>query len=320
MFVTMLAWGSWANTTKLDKNWRFELYYWDYSFGVLLTAFIIAITLGSFGSSGPSFFQNISQLAWGGEAFKAFLSGIIFNGANLLLVAAITMAGMSVAFPIGIGIALVLGTFFSYLIVSQGNIFFLFLGILFVLLAIFLAAKAYRKKEAQENPGSHTTKKGILISVLSGILMSFFYPILASSIKQGSSLSPYSAVFFFGIGVVFCTLIFNPILMKKPIFGQPLSMNLYFQGTAKQHFIGLLGGIIWCIGLSFNIIASTNAGPAIAYAFGQGATLIAAIWGVFIWKEFAKVRAVFALLFGMFLFYVLGLVSIGIAKLVERGS
>ncbi len=319
MFITMLAWGSWANTTKMDRNWRFELYYWDYSIALLLTTLIFAWTLGSFGDSGPSFVHNLSNQHFAPIA-KAIISGIIFNIANILLVAAIVIAGMSVAFPIGIGIALVLGTIFSYILVTKGSAFLLFLGIFFVLIAIVLAAVAYRRKESKEEGGVHSSTKGIVLSIISGILMSFFYPFLAASIKGSPSLTPYSAVFFFGCGVMVCTLILNPFLMKKPITGEPLLMSEYFRGTAKQHFMGLLGGFIWCIGLSFNLIASTNAGPAIAYAFGQGATLIAAIWGVFIWKEFAKVEKVKPLLFGMFLFYLLGLVSIGIAKLVGIGG
>ncbi len=319
MFITMLAWGSWANTTKMDPKWRFELYYWDFSIALLLTTLIFAWTLGSFGNSGPSFIQNLSNDYFAPIA-KAVISGIIFNVANILLVAAIVIAGMSVAFPIGIGIALVLGTVFSYILVTIGNAFLLFLGIFFVLIAIVLAAIAYRRKESKEEGGVHSSTKGIVLSVISGILMSFFYPFLASSIKGATSLTPYTALFFFGCGVMVCTLILNPFLMKKPITGEPLLMSEYFKGSAKQHFMGLFGGFIWCIGLAFNIIASTNAGPAIAYAFGQGATLIAAIWGVFIWKEFAKVERVKPLLFGMFLFYLLGLVSIGIAKLVETGG
>lgn len=317
MFISMLSWGSWANTTKMDKSLRFELYYWDYSIGVFITGLIFAWTLGSFGNSGASFLQNLSHLNLE-DAVKALASGALFNIANILLVAAITIAGMSIAFPVGIGIALVLGTLLNYLVASKGNAFTLFLGIFFILVAIILAAVAYKRKESQENPSSSPSKKGILLSIISGILMSCFYPILAKSIQTGSSLTPYTGIFFFGIGVLICTFIVNPFFMKKPISGEPISIKAYFRGSSKQHLIGIFGGLIWCVGLSFNLIASTNAGPAIAYALGQGATLIAAVWGVFIWKEFSKVQKVSYLLWGMFLFYFLGLVSIGIAKLIPN--
>lgn len=314
MFITMLCWGSWANTAKLDKNWRFELFYWDYATGVLLTSLLFALTLGSIGSLGTSFFNNIANANM--EILgKAFAGGVIFNIANILLVAAISIAGMSVAFPIGIGIALIMGTLLSYLVAPQGNIFFLSVGITLVLLAIILAAIAYKKKDNQENK-THTSKKGILISIISGILMSLFYPLVASTMKGSPSLTPYTAVFFFALGVFVSNWIVNYIFMRIPITGSPLSMQAYFKGSLKQHLIGIFGGFIWCVGMSFNIIAATNAGPAIAYAFGQGATLIAAIWGVFVWKEFAKTKQVYPILVLMFLFYLLGLISIGMAKLL----
>ncbi|MCH9632253.1 MAG: L-rhamnose-proton symporter [Chlamydiae bacterium] len=315
MFITMLCWGSWANTAKMDKSWRFELFYWDYSIGVFLGALVFAWTLGSLGDSGPSFWANLKSINFI-DLLKALISGIIFNIANILLVAAITIAGMSVAFPIGIGIALVVGTFLSYLISAKGNPFFLFLGILLVLVAIILTALAYKKKEKQEKSGVSSTKKGLTLSIFSGILMSFFYPILADSIQASSSLTPYSGIFFFAVGLLICNLVVNYTLMKKPFSGAPLDKSAYFSGSVKQHSIGVFGGLIWCTGLSLNIIASTNAGPAIAYAFGQGATLIAAIWGVFVWKEFWQVKRVFLLLLLMFLCYLSGLVSIGLANLI----
>ncbi len=311
----MLCWGSWANATKMDKNWRFELFYWDFSIGVILTSLIFAWTLGSLGDSGPAFWNNLIHAHFS-DIGKALVSGVIFNIANILLVAAISIAGMSVAFPVGIGIALVVGTILSYLVSAKGNPFFLFIGILLVLFAIVLTAVAYSKKEEQEKGGDVSTK-GLILSIVSGVLMSFFYPILADSINVRSSLTPYTAVFFFAVGLFVCNLVANYYVMRKPFSGDALSMQSYFSGSTKQHLIGTFGGLIWCSGLSLNIIASTNAGPAIAYAFGQGATLIAVIWGVFVWKEFSHVKNVFSLLAFMFLCYLSGLVSIGIANLVN---
>lgn len=315
MFITMLCWGSWGNAAKMDKTWRFELFYWDYSIGVLLTGIFFAFIFGNLGSEGQSFFANLTS-AGASSMIEAIFSGVIFNIANILLVAAISIAAMAVAFPIGIGIALVAGTVFSYFVSPQGNPFFLFLGVVLVLAAVLFDAVAYRRKELEESGSVHTSKKGIAISIVSGILMSLFYPIIADSMQGPTGLTPYTAIFFFVIGVFVCNWFVNAILMKTPISGSPLSMSMYFKGTVLQHGIGILGGVIWCVGMTLNIIASINAGPAIAYAFGQGATLIAAIWGVFIWREFAGAKSTYALLFLMFICYALGLVSIGIAKLV----
>ncbi len=311
MFVTMLSWGSWANASKIDKTWRFELFYWDYSLGVLLTTLLFGFTLGSFGSSGESFLENISHLSYPVVA-KALLSGILFNGGNILLVAAISIAGMAVAFPIGIGIALVLGTLLSYWVAPKGNIYLLGFGVLLVLVAIVLDALAYKRAE---NKAGATPKKGILLSVICGILMSLFYPIIADSMRGEGALTPYTAVFFFAVGLFVCNFGVNTLIMKKPVRGPALSFKDYFLGRPRQHLFGLLGGFVWCVGMSLNVVASTSAGPAVAYAFGQGATLIAALWGVFVWKEFSHAKHVRSLLVFMFLFYLLGLFFIGIAKL-----
>lgn len=310
MLITMICWGSWANLAKIEEDsWRFELFYWDYAWGVLLCSILLAFTLGSFGRSPTPFIRNLSHAGFV-PVIEALASGVLFNVANILLVAAISIAGMAVAFPIGIGLALVLGTTFSYFIAPIGSATLLFLGVFFVLLAIILDALAYRRAETE----SSKTTKGIGLSILCGILMSFFYPLLADSMVTMHGLTPYSALVFFAIGVVICNFFVNTFFMKRPISGEPLTRHDYFAGTPKQHLWGVLAGVIWCLGTGFNLIASTRAGPAIAYAFGQGATLIAAIWGVFIWKELKDVENVNALLTFMFICYVVGLFFIGIAK------
>jgi len=311
MFITMLCWGSWANTTKIDKAWRFELFYWDFAIGIVLMSILFAITMGSFGSSGTGFFPNILHASIN-NVLKAIFSGMIFSVANILLVAAITIVGMAVAFPIGIGLALVLGTLLSYFVSPQGNAFLLFIGVLLILLAIILDGLAYRKAAEK----SKATMKGIAISLISGVLMSLFYPLIAESMIGNRHLNPYSAVFLFSIGLFLSNLVVNTIFMKNPITGGQLTCHDYFSGTKLQHFYGISGGIIWCVGMTFNVLASTHVGPAIAYSFGQGATLIAAIWGVFIWREFKEAKHVSSLLLFMFIAYILGLLAICIAKIV----
>jgi len=309
MFITMVCWGSWANMTKIDKNWRFELFYWDYAIGVFLMSLIFGITLGSFGGTGMGFFPNMIHASMS-VVLKALFSGMIFNIANILLVGAITIAGMAVAFPIGIGIALVVGTLLSYFVHPVGNVFVLFIGVLLILLAVILDGIAYKKA----GTSTHASGKGITIAIISGVLMSLFYPLIAESMLERRGLNPYSAVFFFSVGLLLSNLVINSLFMKKPITGGQLTVHDYFRGTKLQHAYGIIGGLIWCIGMTFNVIASTRAGPAIAYSFGQGATLIAAIWGVFIWREFKNGKNVSSLLLFMFVAYILGLLAIGISK------
>jgi glucose uptake protein len=311
MFLTMFCWGSWANTQKLAKGWRFELFYWDYVLGILLTSLVFGLTLGSTGSHGMPFWANWSA-ADVSYIQSAIWGGVIFNAGNILLVAAIALAGMAVAFPVAIGIALVLGTTLSYVVSPQGGSLLLPIGIALVLAAIILDAKAYQRvmEETKHKDG----KKGLIVSIISGILIGLFYPLVARSMEGPGSLTPYVALYAFAIGVVLSNFVFNTALMKKPVDGAPVSYAQYFRGSFKEHTVGVLGGVIWCIGMALNLIAAQHAGPAIAYAFGQGATLIAAIWGVFIWKEFQGTKGISGLLTMMFICYVAGIALIGMAR------
>jgi glucose uptake protein len=319
-FITMLCWGSWGNTQKLaTKSWPFQLFYWDYTVGILILSLILSLTMGSTGSLGRSFIPDLCQAGLH-SILLAVLGGVIFNLANLLLVAAIDIAGLAVAFPIGIGLALVQGVIVNYLGESNhGNSVLLFAGVALVALAIIMDALAYRKLSASQG----TTTKGIVLSLLAGFAMGFFYRFVADSMFKDFShpepglLSPYTAVFIFSLGILISNFIWNTIFMYKPFKGEPVKYSMYFtMGTAKLHLIGILGGIIWCIGMSFNIIASGKAGTAVAYGLGQGATLVSAIWGVFIWKEFANApRGTNGLLAAMFVLFVGGLSLIIISKI-----
>ena len=313
--VTMLCWGSWANTQKLaTKEWRFQLFYWDYAIGVFLLALLLAFTLGSSGGGGRSFLTDLVQ-ADGKWLGSAFLGGVIFNLANILLVAAIDVAGMAVAFPVGIGLALVLGVVSTYFAKPEGNVPMLALGVACVMLAVVLDALAYRRLTTA---GRKTPTKGIILSVVAGVLMGFFYSFVAQAMGRFDSatlsleagkLSPYTAIVLFSAGVLASNFLWNSIVMVRPFSGVPVTYRDYFEkGNARLHLIGILGGMIWNVGMSFSIIASAAAGPALSYGLGQGATMVGAVWGVFIWKEFhGAPRGTGPLLAAMFLLYVTGL-------------
>jgi len=317
--VTMLCWGSWGNTQKLaGKSWRFELFYWDYVLGIVLFSVFLGFTLGSNGEGGRSFTADISQ-AGGKNILNSMIGGVIFNASNILLVAAMSIAGMAVAFPVGVGIALALGVIINYLFAPHGNPMLLFAGVILIVVAIIIDAIAYRKHSASQQKVSG---KGIMLSVAAGILMSLFYRFVASSMAtnfatpEPGKLGPYSALFFFAIGVFISNFLFNYLLMKKPIEGTPLYFKDYTAGSLGVHLTGILGGVIWNIGMSMSILASAKAGFAISYGLGQGATLIAAFWGVFIWKEFkGATKPVNTLILLMFLAYLAGL-----ALLVYAGT
>ena len=310
--ITMLCWGSWANTQKLaGKTWRFELFYWDYVIGIVLLTIIFGSTLGSIGNQGRPFIADITQ-AESSNILSAFLGGIIFNAANILFSASIAIAGMSVAFPIAVGLALVLGVLINYFAAQKGDPFFLFFGLALIVIAIILNAMAYKKMSSGKKTVS---TKGIILSIVAGVLMSFFYRFIAASMDLENFVSPaigkmtpYTAVFIFSLGILASNFIFNTILIKKPFEGSPTSYSEYFKGNFKTHLVGILGGIIWGVGNSLNLIAAGKAGPAISYGLGQGATLVAALWGVFIWKEFKNAPVgTNKLITMMFLLFAVGL-------------
>jgi glucose uptake protein len=311
-FITMLCWGSWANTQKMvSGKWRYELFYWDYVIGIFVFSLIAAFTLGSFGDSGRSFVQDLSQASFS-NIRSAFIGGVIFNLANILLATAIAIAGMSVAFPIGIGIALILGVIVNYFLIEKGDPLYLFIGVALVAIAIVLNGIAFRLGESGMRKAG---LKGILISVLAGILMSLFYRFVASSMDlndfvspASGKMTPYTACVVFATGILLSNILFNTIMMKRPIQGAKLSYREYFSGRKSLHLVGLLGGSIWALGNLFNLIAAGKAGPAVSYGLGQGATLIAVLWGVVVWREFKNASPkIVGFLTGMFIFFIAGL-------------
>lgn len=314
MITSMLCWGSWPNTQKATGIWRFELFYWDYVWGILLCAIVLGLTFGRTDAvSAASFFKNLT-VASAHNMVLALIAGAIFNLANMLLVAAITIAGMAVAVPIGIGLALVIGSVLNYVITPVGNPIILFGGIATVVIAIVFDAMAYRQLSG---PGKLTTQ-GIVLSLLCGVFMGLFYPFVAKALKGPRHLTPYTVAFIFAIGVVISNFPLNFAMMKRPAKGLPVSISEYFASRRQLHLWGILGGLIWGLGTITNFVASyaQMVGPATSYALGQGSTMVSAAWGVFVWKEFRGAsRNITILLALMFAFFLTGLSLVAIAPL-----
>ena len=234
------------------------------------------------------------------------------DAANILLSAAIAICGLSVAFPVGIGLALVLGVLVNYFGAAKGEPLYIFIGVALIAVAILLNGLAYKKALVGSKKVSG---KGLFISVAAGVIMAFFYRFVAASMDLDNfaepalgKLTPYTAVFIFSLGVFVSNFLFNTIAMKRPVEGEPVSISGYFKGNTKTHLVGILGGVIWCIGQSFSMIASEKAGAAISYGLGQGATLVSALWGILIWHEFRRApRSSDFLNAGMFVLFVIGL-------------
>lgn len=317
--VTMMCWGSWGNTQKLaGKSWRYELFYWDYVLGILLFSLLVGFTLGSYGEEGRSFLTDLAQVSPSTFGW-IILGGIIFNLANILLSASISQAGMSVAFPVGVGLALVLGVIQNYILQAKGNPVLLFLGVALVVVAIVVNGIASGRIQKDSSSG----KKGIVLAIVAGVLMSFFYSFVAKGMDLDNfehpaigKATPYTAFFIFSLGIFLSNFLWGTIAMKRPVEGKPVSYADYFKGSGKLHWVGILGGVVWGVGTVLSYIAAGKAGAAISYALGQGAPMIAALWGVFVWKEFKgadkKTNAYLAI---MFLFFIVGL-----AMIVYAGS
>lgn len=312
--ITMFCWGSWGNTQKLaSKTWRYELFYWDYVLGIVLLSVIMGFTLGSMGEQGRSFTEDLLQVSTS-NLLSVVLGGVVFNAGNILLSASVSLAGMSVAFPLGVGIALVLGVFVNYISTPKGDPFMLFAGVVLVLVAIILNGVASSKLNAGKEENK-TKKKGIVLAVAAGILLAFFYRFVAAAMDLDNfenptvgMMTPYSALFIFSLGILASNFILNTLVMKKPFVGKVVSYTDYFRGSSSTHLVGILGGVVWGIGTAFSYIAAGMAGTAISYALGQGAPLVAMLWGVFVWEEFkGSNTTIKLLLFLMFVLFVLGL-------------
>jgi glucose uptake protein len=306
MVTTTVCWGSWANTYKLTKGYRFELFYWDYAIGIVLISLALALTLGSRG--GPDSFLDNVGAADASNIMLALFGGFIFNIANLLLVAAIEMAGLAVAFPVAIGIALVEGVVLSYILQPKGDPMLLGLGVILAILAILADGKAYGSLAAGKTAVS---RKSLVVCIVSGLLMGIFAPFVTRALTAGRPLTPYSVAVFFTLGAFLCCFIVNVYFMKKPLVGAPVDFRDYFRQRPADHLLGLLGGAIWGTGAVFNFVAAGLVGVAISYAIGQAAPMVAAFWGVFVWKEFrGAAPAAKKYLAAMFVFYVLAIIII----------
>jgi glucose uptake protein len=311
MITSAICWGSWANTYKGVKNYRFELFYWDYAVGIFLISLVLAFTMGSTSKDATSFLNNV-RAADGSNFIYTLAGGAVFNLANLLLVAAIDMAGLAIAFPVSIGIALVVGVVLSYLLQPKGNAGLLAAGVACAVIAVILDGKAYG---SLKKAAGSVSRKSIVVCIVSGILMGLWAPFVTHAMTQGHTLGPYSIGVFLTLGALVSCLVWNVYFMKKPLVGEPVNFGEFFRGPAGGHMLGLLGGAIWGIGTVFNLVAANFTGVAISYAIGQSAPMVAALWGVLVWKEFDGANRQAKTFLGlMFLFYMLAILLVAKAN------
>ncbi|MDX2195392.1 MAG: multidrug DMT transporter permease [Cytophagales bacterium] len=316
--LAMIFWGSWQNSRNfINANWRFELFYWDFITGVLIMSFLAAVTVGSMGTIGHTFWQSCAQADYT-YILYAMLGGLLWNIGTLLLVAGISISGMATAFPVGGGIAWLLGILVNYIGAPEGNLTYIVIGGVSIAVAIIICAISYKKLLGNTSAGNF---KGVVLAAVAGVLIAFFYRFVAISLvsdyanPEEGKLTPLTGVFYFCLGAFLSTFVINPVVMMKPFKGEPVTFSQYFAAPSKNHLIGIIGGMVWCMGMVFSFMASGTAGYTISYAVSNGAPVVAALWGILVWKEFnGAPKGTNTLLIFMFLFYLIGLGLIIMAK------
>jgi glucose uptake protein len=307
LFLGMFAWGTWANTLKAaGDKWRFELYCFDFALGTLLAATVIALTWGDLGFDGFSFLDDL-RLAGKRQELFAFGAGAIFNLGNMLLLAGVSLVGMGVAFPVSVGLGLVVGVCWNYALNPGGSPALLFTGAVVVLGAVVVAILGYRTYTAElmrvlveagriKSKNATISSKGVVLGLAGGFLLGSFAPLMQLARESDNGLGPYSSGFMLAMGVVFSTFVFNLFFMNLPVKGEPLEVAAYFRAPMKRHGMGLLGGIIWYIGaiatfLGNRVEGAAKVQPHFVFAFSQAGMIIAAICGIVVWNEFAGAGA-----------------------------
>jgi glucose uptake protein len=335
LILTLFCWGSWANSQRLVFKWRFELFYYDFALGMAACILIAVFTLGSMNAQELTVSDNMMIAGYHKMAYGV-AAGIVVNLAYMMLVAGISLSGMAVAFPLAFGIALIVTSVTNFIGNPQSsNTLLLFSGLVLVLIAVLVDIIAYRSHVDALAAGAKggpildprtkmpvrtpTAARGILISILGGIALGFFLPIVDSSRSGDNGVGPYGLAALIGAGMFFSTLIYVPFFINFPVQGEPVQVRDYFKGAKKQHFWGIFGGFVWAVGLVAFLVEGAvppalQTAPALAAGLIQGAPIIAALWGLLAWREFkGSTQGVKMLMLGMTVLFLAGLALVSLA-------
>lgn len=336
MVLSLICLGSWASAFKFAGKWRFELFYLDFAIGLLLASVIFAFTVGNIGYDGFNVIdamQNAGKRQW----MYAFVAGVLFNLGNMLLLAAVSVSGLAVAFPMGMGMALLLGTGLGIAARPVGSSLLLGLGCLLILTSILVNAASYRimgvaRHEVLARAGkAKSTRrpsplKGILLALAAGLLLGSFAPLVDKARIGDLGLGPYAVGLIFALGVFFSSFVLDVFFMNLPVEGDPLEFSAYLHGPRKQHLAGLVSGFIWYAGMVLawvcvSVPEAIQGGPMLRFLLAQGSPVLAALWGIVVFREFkgsdARVNLMGTLMLALF---VCGLAMIGLAPLLVPKS
>jgi glucose uptake protein len=307
--VSMLCWGSWPNLMNALPGWRLEFFYLDYTFGAVLMAVLLAATLGSAGT-GADFLHRLRNTR-GNEMLWAAAGGFIWDLGNILLLIAIMIAGIAIAYPVASVLAIVVGVGIGYLAQPIGNATWLVVAVIVLSAAACANAASYRKLGESSGMG---VMKALVLSLVAGVLIGLFAPFVGRAISGAHPLDSYNVAICFVLGALAATLVAIPILLTRPLIGEPASILGYFSGKLSWHVLGLLAGAIWCVGTVSNFASAGMVGVAISWGIGSGAPMVGALWGIFLWKEFKHADGQAKLLMsGSLALYTIGVVTVAVA-------
>lgn len=326
LIAGMFGWGLWANLFKAaGGKWRFELFCFDFAIGVVLAAVVLGLTAGSLGFDGFGFRDDL-QLAGKRQDLWGFAAGTIFNLGNMLLLGAVSVTGMAMAFPVGMGCALIVAALWNFAMNPGVSIGFVIGGAVVLAGAIAFSVLAWKtmaatklKAQVEANPGRvrkpKSSLKPVMLSLVGGVMLGSFVPLIQMGSAGENGLGPYAMGFIFSLGVVFSTFVFNLFFMNLPVQGKPIEIAEYFRAKLQRHGLGVIGGIVWYIGLIATLIkvrleGSARVGEALGYSLAQGSIVIAALCGLLLWKEYQGADSAARLRLG--LMFILLVVGIGV--------
>jgi glucose uptake protein len=339
LVISLVCWGTWANTLKMAGKWRFELYYYDFALGFAVLAVLAAFTGGSLNSNELTFQENLLITGYRNMAF-GIAAGVIFNLGNMLLAASIAVAGLALAFTFTFATALVVSTAWSLIFEASSGILLSICGVGLLLAALVTGAAAYskylisraeaaRRDVPQMDPRDKRTKSSpsrgpalaITLGAVGGIALGLFRPLLDAGSQGEGGVAPYGLSLLFASGIMLSTIILGPFFFNFPVTGDPIGLSDYFKGTGKQHTLGFLGGAIAGAALLTGMLAlSAPSAARIAalpsYALSQGAPVLAVAWGLFVWREFKSAAERSALL--LRIMWILLAIGVGLLAVARR--
>jgi glucose uptake protein len=304
LLLSLFCLGLWPSLFKRSgPQWRFELFYFDFAVGVLLLSVIAAFTFGTFGSemafSDRMLVAGRSAQAWAGAA------GFLFNLGNMLFLAAISLVGITAAFPLAIGLALIIESFFNF---RADNILLLVSGVVLLLLTVVLDGTACRLRDlvtpkapasgapkplsqAPSKKKTRRTTKGIVLGLFSGIPLGLFYPVFTKGVAGDFGLGPYAGLLLFSIGMMLSTIVFNFYFMNIAIEGGAIQLSAYFRGNPRQHFLGFAAGAMWATGalaamLAFAAPSDAGVSAQLRILLPLASAIVAMLSGLLLWREF----------------------------------